>query len=100
MSLEPPPVKTANDMSFALRVSLQATGDSVSWTLALPSPKARRTSTKRIMLSRYLKDKQRHEMLACNSAKPFPKKESKAAWRNLNRVLPDLAGLGAWCQRT
>lgn len=51
------------------------------------------------MLSRFLKDRQRHEMVACNCIRLPPSRNFKAVRRDLTKVMPELAGVGAWCQR-
>ncbi|CZT06819.1 uncharacterized protein RAG0_12460 [Rhynchosporium agropyri] len=85
-------------MSFISSNSLQFMRASTDGSLAESSLRLRKRSNKQIMLIRYLKDKQRHEMIACNITKQVPKKEFRDVWRNLSSVLPELTGVGAWCQ--
>ncbi|KAG4434907.1 hypothetical protein IFR05_009605 [Cadophora sp. M221] len=73
--------------------------DAMDRSLGRPSLRLFKRSAKQVMLSRFLKDYQRHEMLACNCNKLFPKEEIKAVRRNLSKVLPELAGIGAWCRK-
>jgi len=51
------------------------------------------------MLSRYLKDDQRHEMLACNCTNLPRKRDIRAVGKDMTKILPELVGVGAWCWR-
>ncbi|KAK0119556.1 hypothetical protein ONS95_010996 [Cadophora gregata] len=86
-------------MTIDLRNPLQVVPESIDGTPSTPGFRARKRRGRQIMLSRYLKDPQRHEMLACNCPTLPPSKDIKALRRNLTKVLPELAGVGAWCQR-